>query len=189
MVERRWAMTKVVRPRSSSLEALLDERLALGVEARRRLVEEEDARLGQDRAGDRHPLALPAGELDAALADHRLEPFVEAVGELGDEGERGRLAHLLLGRARAREEEVLADRAVEQEVVLEHQPELAPVDARHHLGQVDAVDRHPPLVGLEERGGERRERRLAGAGAADQGHHRAGGASKSMSWSTVLPGS
>ena len=46
-------------------EPLLDERLRLGVEARRRLVEDEDPRVGQERAGDRDALPLPARELHA----------------------------------------------------------------------------------------------------------------------------
>src|SRR6185295_5822706 len=50
-------------------EAVLDLGFALAVEARRRLVEDQDGRVGQDRAGDGDALALAAGELDAALAD------------------------------------------------------------------------------------------------------------------------
>ena len=39
---------------------LLDDPLALVVERTRRLVEDEDARIGDERAGDRNPLPLPA---------------------------------------------------------------------------------------------------------------------------------
>ena len=61
-------------------QAVLDHRLALAVEARRGLVEDEDARVGEDGPRDRDALALAAGELDAALADHRVVALLEAAG-------------------------------------------------------------------------------------------------------------
>ena len=69
------------------LERLLHGGLALRVERVRRLVEKQDRRALQDRAGDREPLALAAGKRDAALADQRLV----AVGQGGEErvGMRG----------------------------------------------------------------------------------------------------
>src|SRR4051794_27069405 len=63
------------------LEAVLDHRLALAVEARGRLVEDEDARVREDRSRDGNPLALPARKLDAALADDRLVALLEAFDE------------------------------------------------------------------------------------------------------------
>ena len=65
-------MTNVVRPASSVGHRRLDQLLALGVEVAGGLVEDEDLRRCEDRAGDRQPLALAAGQLDAALADERV---------------------------------------------------------------------------------------------------------------------
>ena len=42
--------------------------LALGVERRGRFVEQQDRPVGENRAGDRQPLPLAAGQPDAALA-------------------------------------------------------------------------------------------------------------------------
>ena len=78
IVLRRWAMTKVVRSLQQVGQRRLDELLALGVEVAGGLVEDEDLRVGEDRAGDAEALPLPAGELEAALADER----VVALGEL-----------------------------------------------------------------------------------------------------------
>src|SRR6185503_16932798 len=65
-------------------QTVLDERFALAVERRGGFVEDEDARIGEDRARDGDALALPARELHPALADDRvvarLEPFDELVG-------------------------------------------------------------------------------------------------------------
>jgi hypothetical protein len=47
------------------VERLLDHRLVLGIDGAQRLVEHQDRRVAQQRAGDRQPLALAAGELDA----------------------------------------------------------------------------------------------------------------------------
>ena len=59
-------------------QAGLDHPFAFGVEVAGGLVEDEDLRVGQDRAGDGDPLPLAAAELHAALADER----VVAVGQV-----------------------------------------------------------------------------------------------------------
>ena len=46
------------------------------------LVQDQDARVGEDRARDRHPLPLAAGELHAALTHDGLVAIREALGEL-----------------------------------------------------------------------------------------------------------
>src|SRR5205085_1816314 len=51
------------------LKAFLDELFGLGIERRRSLVKDEDARISQYGPGDGDSLALPAGELYAAFAD------------------------------------------------------------------------------------------------------------------------
>ena len=51
------------------VEALLDGALRLGVERARRLVEEQDRRPVVERASDRDPLLLAAGEPQPRLAD------------------------------------------------------------------------------------------------------------------------
>ena len=69
---------------------------ALRVEARRRLVEEEHLRIARQRAGDREPLALAAGE----LADARVALLLEREVARGAARGRGR-ARRRSGRARA----------------------------------------------------------------------------------------
>ena len=54
------------------VERLLDHRLVLGVDRGQRLVQHQDRRVAQQRAGDGDALALAAGELDALLADDGL---------------------------------------------------------------------------------------------------------------------
>ena len=59
-------------PGRQAVDRLLDHRLVFGIDRGQRLVEDQDRRIAQQGAGDRQPLALTAGQHDAALADHRL---------------------------------------------------------------------------------------------------------------------
>ena len=67
--------------RNQPLERFLDLPLGLGVDAARRLVEDENPRIVQDRARDRDALALTARQCVPPLADHG----VVALTELADE--------------------------------------------------------------------------------------------------------
>src|SRR5438552_3160357 len=100
-------------------EAVLDHLLALAVEARRRFVEDQDPRVGEDRARDRHALPLPARQLDPALADDRVVALGKLVDELVAVRDAARGPDLVRRGAGPRVADVLRDRAVEQEVLLE----------------------------------------------------------------------
>ena len=75
---------------------------------------------------------------------------------------------LLVRRRGPPEGEVVADRAAEQERLLRHDPHLPPQRPRLHVAQVVPVDEHPALARVVEARGELGERRLAGAGRADE---------------------
>src|SRR5262245_9702162 len=72
MVESRWAITKLVRPRIMAVSASWSFFSVRGVDARGRLVEDEDGPVGQDDAGDRDELALSLTEVRPAAGEHRL---------------------------------------------------------------------------------------------------------------------
>ncbi len=57
-----------------SLDRILNQPLRLGIQRARRLVEDEDRGVTQDRPCDRDSLTLPPGELGAPLADDRVVP-------------------------------------------------------------------------------------------------------------------
>ena len=77
------------------LHRLLDQRLRLRVQARRRLVQDQHARIRQERPRQRHPLPLAARQLDAALADQRAVALRQARDELMRVGDPGRLLDLI----------------------------------------------------------------------------------------------
>ncbi len=139
-------------------QPFLDQRLALAVERRGRLVQDQDARIGQDRPRDRHPLPLAARELHPALADDRGVALRELLHELVAAGDARRPQHLLVRGVGPGVGDVLEHRAVEQEVVLEDHAEVGAVVAEPHLGEVVAVDQdRRPRSG----GGRRRRGRSA----------------------------
>src|SRR5271156_1935073 len=65
-------------------ESLLDHGFGFGVEGRGCLVEDEDARVGQNRARNRQALALASRKLDATLANDSVVAVGEALGEFVD---------------------------------------------------------------------------------------------------------
>ena len=88
-------------------DALLGER----VERRGRFVEDQQVRAPQQRAGNRQPLLLAAGDLDAAFADHRVEAAVGARQQAVARRLAQPVEALVVGRRRVDEQQVLADRA------------------------------------------------------------------------------
>src|SRR5665213_465887 len=127
--ERRTAAAQRAQP-------VANERLALAVEARRRLVQNEYARIGEYRPRDRDALALAARETHAALANDRVVAVLEFGDELVAVRDAARIANLLERRARLGERDVLRDRAVEQEVVLHYDAEM-----RTELPQLERLER------------------------------------------------
>src|SRR5438045_2858778 len=95
-------------------EAVLDHRLTLAVEARGGLVENQDAWIGEDRARDRHPLALSAGEPHAALADDRIVLLFERFDEFVAVRDAADRFDLFSIGVRFGERDVLRNRPVEE---------------------------------------------------------------------------
>ena len=132
-----------VRPCSSRSSARLDQELGRAVDVRGGLVEDQDARVGEQRAGDGDELALARREARAALAHAVVEALREARGDAVDADRLGRAAHLARRWRRAAAKRMLsAMRAGEQEGILQHDAELAAVAAQLNVAQVDAVGAH-----------------------------------------------
>ena len=134
----------------------------LAVERGERLVQQEDVRLGDKRAGQCHALLLAAGELRHAAGViaaelHKLERLVDALVDLrlGDFVHLEAVAHVF--------------RHVhggEQRVVLEHKTDVALF--RAHLRHVRAVYEHLALVRGLQTADDAEDRCLAAAGGAEQ---------------------
>ncbi len=156
------------------LERLADGALGLHVERARGLVEHEHRRVAQDGAGDRDPLALAAGEAEAALADDGVVALGQRRDRVVDLGGARRLLDLLVGRIRPREAQVLAHRGVEEVGLLRDDADRVGQRAEPQLAQVGAVEPHGAALGVVQAGGEVAERRLARAVSPTSASLRAG---------------
>src|SRR5439155_4332129 len=102
--------------RSQTTQAVLNHLLALAVEARGGLVENENAGVGKNGAGDGHALPLTARQLDAALAHHGVVSLRKLIDELVAVGNATGLLDVLQRGRRIRVADVFRDGAVEQDV-------------------------------------------------------------------------
>ena len=101
-------------------ECLLYHGLVLHVQARRRLVQQHDGRIFEQRASDGDALALAAGEFGAVLTDHGAVALRHAAHKLvAVGGTRGR-KHFLIGGITTPEADVSHHRVVKEQHVLEH---------------------------------------------------------------------
>ncbi len=143
-----------------AVERRLDGGLALRVDGRERLVEDEDRRVTEERAGDGDALALAAGEPHAPLADDGRvavgEPLDERVGAGRARG------GLQLGRrgVRLAHPEVVLDGAVEEVGVLTHHGDPAAERVEAELAHVAPADPHVAALRIVEAQEELQHRRL-----------------------------
>src|SRR5207237_4511980 len=97
----------------------VDDRLAVRIERARRLIEDQDARITDQRAGDRETLPLAARQVCRALLDKGLIAARQALDELLGAGKPRRLHDFLETRIGLGGGNRLTDRAAEQKVLLQ----------------------------------------------------------------------
>ena len=106
------------------VERQIEPRLGHRIERAGRLVEDQDRRIFEQSARHREPLPLAAGQEPAALADPRFKPIGIAIDEIGGLRARRRRAQFVVSRIRLADAQVLRDRAVEQQRLLEHDADI-----------------------------------------------------------------
>src|SRR5208337_2773656 len=152
----------------------VEQRLAFRIEGARRLVENEDARIGDQRTGDREPLSLSAQEVGRSLLDQRLIAVRHALDEFLGAGQAGRPHGVVQRQPGTTGDDVVSNGAAEQEVVLQHNAQAAAQVAQVDGAQFGAVDSKEtvvvPVDPLQQPG----QRRLAGPAAPDDAQHGAG---------------
>ena len=133
----------------------------LGVERAERLVQQQDARLHRQRAGQRHALPLPAGELRRiAFAQgpelHQIEQLLHPPRDLRLGRAGAALAH---GQPEA---DIVGHRHVaEQRILLEHEADAAIRDRL--VGNIHAVECDRAAVGEFQPGDDPQQGRLSRA--------------------------
>src|SRR5258708_7868028 len=104
-------------------EGILNGCLRLRIETRGSIVEDEDAGISEYCAADPDSLPLAHRQSHAALSDDSGETMRKSVREFVDVRDAAGHEHLRIPRVRACEGHVVANRAVEQEIVFEHDAE------------------------------------------------------------------
>ncbi len=150
-------------------QRLVDLVLDAGVHGGGGVVEEEQAGVGEEGAGEGDALALAAGEGEPLLADLGVVPGGQGVDESFRLGGAGGGADLLLAGLGVPVGDVGADGVGEEERILGHQSDGGAQRVVGQLAHVVAADADGAAVGVVEAGQEERDGGLAGAGGADDG--------------------
>ena len=150
------------------LQRLLNRSLGLRVHARGRLVQDEDARVVQDRPRDRHALALAARKGVSPLTHHGVIAVLQLADEVVGVGGPRRRDRLLERRPGQSVPDVLEHGPVKQVRVLQHHPDLAAVVSGLESPQVHAVDPDRAARDVVEARDQVDDRRLASARRSDQ---------------------
>ena len=157
------------------LQVLHHNGLAFRVQRAGGFVEDDDAGLAQQGAGDGNALLLAAGKVDGTL----LQPGVVALRQLLDELVRpghARGPHdILEGRGRHAHADIVLDRATKQEGLLRHHAVLGAQMSEVDILDVVAIDADGAFGGGVQALQQGREGGLARAAAADNADHGAGG--------------
>src|SRR6185437_16240089 len=148
-----------------------DRLLGFRVDRGGRLVQDQDLGVPQDGAGDRDALAFAAGQAVAALADAGAVAVVLLDDEVVGVGRPRRRHDVAEGGVGAGVGDVLGDRAVEEEGVLQHDADLIAQVAQAEFLQADSVDEYLSVVRVIEAANQINEGALAGAGLADEADH------------------
>mmetsp|Transcript_16853 Transcript_16853/g.46057 ORF Transcript_16853/g.46057 Transcript_16853/m.46057 type:complete len:356 (+) Transcript_16853:255-1322(+) len=155
------------------VERSLHELLALRVQRRRRLVEQQDPRVRHDGARDGDALLLPAAQLRAALTAQRIVLARQRVDEGVRVGHVAGLFHLGLRRALLAVPHVVRDGRREEHGLLRNEADVLPQPPHVDVGQAGAVEEHAALLRVVEAHDELDHGRLAAAAAAYERYRRA----------------
>lgn len=152
-----------------SSHRLLNMKLRSRVHVARRLVEDEDRRIGQHRAGDREQLPLPL----AQVASFGVQIRVVAVGQLADERvgvrEPGRLFHFPIVGFQTAIPYVVSYRPGEDVGILQHKSDFSSDRLLVKLPDILSVDQDPARLNIVKPGQQVDNRRLARARRSDEG--------------------
>ena len=135
----------------------------LGVQVGERLVQTDDRRLGDERAGDGDALLLAAGELRHGFPE-LLVRKIDLFGDGADFFVHLGLLHFL--DAQTERDVVVHGHRREERVALEHDADVPILDG--HMGDVLIADEHLALRRLDEAGNGAERCRFAAAGRAEE---------------------
>ena len=148
-------------------DVVVDYRFAVRIERAGRLVEDENARVEDQRARDGEALALAAGKIRRAFVDVCFVAARQTIYEFLRARQTRRAHHLVESRVRLCGRDILANSSAEQEVFLQHHAEISPQVRNIVFADVHAVDLDKPFVVRVQTLQQTGDRRFARSRAAD----------------------
>ena len=155
-------------------DRLVDAALAVRVDLRGRLVEDQNRRIAQDRAGDGDPLLLPARKRRPVLSDHRFVTVRQVADELVHKRLLRSRQNVRLLRPPEPVSDVLGDGGVEQDRVLRNEGYLPPHRADGILRDIAPVDKDLTFCGIDQARQQRDQRCLTAPVGSHDGEGLAG---------------
>ena len=153
----------------------LDRLFGFQIESAGRLVEDQDPGIGHQGARNSDTLTLAAREGATTFADLGIVAFGELQDEVMGAGELRRLHHLFQRHTGIGKRDILSHRAVEEYILLQDAPYLAPQLGGIDHGEINAVDEDPAAFRHIKTLDELRQGGFAGTQGADDANRLAGG--------------
>src|SRR5437762_5095686 len=138
-----------------SAQAIENAFFSLGVDARERVVEDQNAWIADNGSRNRGALLLSAGESDAALADHGFVGCGEVLDVAMQAGNFGCFADALLVIVRQAKGDVAADGFAKQVSILRHKTDGLAQGSERPLANGTAVDQDAVIGRFPETRDER----------------------------------
>src|SRR5919112_3925145 len=161
-------------PGHKAIQGFLNLRLALDVETRHRLVQDQDGGVPDDGPRDSDPLSLASREGVSPLSYDGLVPILEVHDEVVGVGRFGGLDNLLHRSVQLPVDDVLPYGGAEEDRVLEDDPDLLAQGLKLVVLYVPSIDPDGASSRFVEAEDQAGEGRLAGSRSADQRHPLAG---------------
>ena len=153
------------------VECRLHDLLALRIECGGRLIENEDARILENRARYRNALPLSARDADAALADLRIIAVLQLHDEVVRVCRTCRLLDLRIRRIEPPIADILADGRGEQHRLLRYKPDLSAQGRKRHVADIVSIHGDRAAVHFVETRDKVCNRRFARTRRTDEGDH------------------
>ena len=159
---------------ADAIHRLLDAVFGGAVDGAGAVIQDQDARIGQEGASDGNALSLAAGQGHAALADLCRVALFKVQDEFMRLSLAGGALDVFLGRFGHAKGDVLGDGARKEKDVLLDGRDLGAQRFQFPVAHVDPIDQYLSALHVKNAIDQSGERALSAAGPADDGHGFAG---------------
>src|SRR6266852_6819922 len=152
------------------LQGSMNQRLIFSVGGAGKFVQNQDARIAKDRAGQGDALSLAAGKLGAGFTDLGLITVRQAHDKFMDVGFIGSGFDFFLARPAIAVGNIVVDRVVEQDRFLSDDADLLSQASQVQMTNVQVIHQNGAVIRIVEARDKADQGRFATAILADQGH-------------------